>query len=297
MATTNQTASDDWLNSNSYSGAGSTKPAPVVISKTNNLLSSVYCDMTNYPGFVQNYTVTYNYEAYFTGAIDSASLAADVKNMNSKLVGYLASTAGLCDTLQCTPNSLSCVAQWTKSKTDVVIMCATKNTVDVIRTQYLCENNKPTNQLPVFDRIVCLPVSASITVELAKNLTQSDVQAAVTKAIQTGIATGNLNTPNQVVGLVYAPKASTTINTSGSVRKHMRPLGIGLLTAGLIVLVTMIVSVVVCHCRKRNNDKHYEEEEDDDLSLEKDKDDEESNVLTVSYMSDDSTPVKGAKKK
>jgi hypothetical protein len=123
------------------------------------------------------------------------------------------------------------------------------------------------------------------------------VQTAVTNAIQTGMATGNLNTPNQIVGLVYAPKASTTINTSGSVRKQMRPLGIGLLTTGLIVLVTMIVSVVVCHFRQRNNDKHYEEEEDDDLSLEKDKDDEESNVLTVSYMSDDSTPVKGAKKK
>jgi len=318
--------SDDWLNSNSYSGAGLTKPAPVVISKTNNLLSSVYCDMTNYPGVVQDYTVTYNYEAYFTGAIDSASLAADVKNMNSKLVGYLASTAGLCDTLQCTPNSVSCVAQVTTSKANKVIMGATKNTTDVIRTQCkllavflqyalhthkslipiifniiilvdLCENNKPTNQLPVFDRTVCIPISASITVSLAKNLTQSDVQTAVTNAIQTGMATGNLNTPNQIVGLVYAPKASTTINTSGSVRKQMRPLGIGLLTAGLIVLVTMIVSVVVCHCRKRNNDKDYEEEEDDDLSLEKDKDDEESNVLTVSYMSDDSTPVKGAKKK
>jgi len=60
----------------------------------------------------------------------------------------------------------------------------------------------------------------------------------------------------------------------------------------------MIITVVTCHYkRKRNNSKEYVEDEDDDLSLEKDKEDEESNVLTVSYMSDESTPVKGSKKK
>lgn len=126
---------DDWLNSNTYGGSGSApKEAPLSIVKTNNLLSSVFCDMTNYPGYVQDFSVTYNYEAYFTGAIDSASLASDIKNMNSKLIGYLASASGLCDTVSCTPNSVNCVAQYTKSLVDKTLMGVSKNTTDVIQT-------------------------------------------------------------------------------------------------------------------------------------------------------------------
>jgi len=219
----------------SYSGSGSEpKPAPVVISKTNNILNSVYCDMSNYPNFVQDYTVKYNYDAYFTGDLNLTVLDKDVQNMNSKLVGYLGSESGLCDTVQCTPNSVSCVAHYTKSKLEKALMGASKNTTDVIRTQYLCEQPKPLKQLPLFNRYACIPVSGSLTVSLSKTLSQTEVETAVFQGIKLAMESGDLNTPNQIIGLVYAPKASTTINTTGKIVKKMRPIGIGFLTAGLV---------------------------------------------------------------
>ena len=155
----------------------------------------------------------------------------------------------------------------------------------------LCEQPKPSKQLPILGSFACIPVNANLTVSFPVEFTDSQAQTIMSQAIQAAMATGALNTPNEVVGLVYSSKPSSTVNKSGVIEKHMRPLGIGLLSAGCVVVFLSILAFIVCRCRRQknaDNSKHSFEDEDDDLSLEKDKDDEESNVLTVSYMSDDS---------
>jgi hypothetical protein len=123
---------DDFMNG--YTGAGTTLPAPVNIVKTDNLFSSVYCDMSNYPEKTKDFTVPIFYEAYFTGNVDDVSLKNHVKNMNSKLVAYLASTAGLCDGLTCDSNTLHCLSQLTKSQQTNAIMGVKVTTESDIRT-------------------------------------------------------------------------------------------------------------------------------------------------------------------
>ena len=125
---------DEWLNSNSYTGAGNTKPADVVAVMKDNLLLSAVCDMSNYPNSVKDFTVAYNYEAWFTGKIDSASLALHIQHVNSKLVGYLAKAATLCTDASCTSGSNNCINQLSNSMVNKVIMGVSKNGVDSIQT-------------------------------------------------------------------------------------------------------------------------------------------------------------------
>ena len=114
--------------------------------------------------------------------------------------------------------------------------------------------------------------------------TSTQIQDSVWNSIKDGMATGNLNTPNQVVGLVFTGTAHTKLNTSGTIRKEMRPVGVGLLSTACILLFLAIVGFVAWRIikRRRNSDQV---EEEDDLSLQKD--DEESYAPTDSFMSDD----------
>jgi len=97
--------------------------------------------------------------------------------------------------------------------------------------------------------------------------------------------TGDLNTPNQVVGLVFTGTPHNKLNVSGQVKKEMRPLGKGLLSFGVIFLTFIIAGLVTWRVMKRRRARYVEE--DDDLSLEKEKDEEGSYAPTDSFMSDD----------
>jgi len=95
--------------------------------------------------------------------------------------------------------------------------------------------------------------------------------------------TGDLNTPNQVVGLVFTETPHTKLNVSGTIKKEMRPLGKGLLSFGIILLAFIIAGLVTWRIIKRRRN-HIEN--DDDLSMHKDEE-EESYAPTDSFMSED----------
>jgi hypothetical protein len=95
-----------------------------------------YCDYSSTPGSeVKSFKITFDYESWFTGNIDAASLASDIQNVDKKLVGYLASSVNLCDTLSCTANSGSCVDIYNKAVNNVGIVGISKNSTDIIQTK------------------------------------------------------------------------------------------------------------------------------------------------------------------
>ena len=155
----------------------------------------------------------------------------------------------------------------------------------------LCEQPKPLDQLPIFDRIACIPVTSTISVVVPSKYTSTEVQTFAWDKIKTAMATGDLNTPNQVVGLVFTGTPHTKANTSGAIKKEMRPVGKGLLSAGCIILFFLIVGLVAWRIiKKRRNSR---EVQDDDLSLQKD-DEEASFAPTDSFVSEDASPKKEA---
>ncbi len=79
--------------------------------------------------------VTFDYEAWFTGDIQPASLALGVKNVDSKLLGYLASAVNMCDGIQCTANSANCIDIYNKALINIGIVGISKNSTDIIQTK------------------------------------------------------------------------------------------------------------------------------------------------------------------
>lgn len=147
----------------------------------------------------------------------------------------------------------------------------------------MCEQPKPTKQLPIFDRIVCIPVTATISVLVPDKFNATQVQTSLWNSVKDGMSLGKFNTANQAVGLVFTGTPHTVVNSSGVIRKTMRPLGIGLLTAGCIVLFFLIVGFIVMRIIKRRRNRDIEEE--DDLSLQKDE--EGSFAPTDSFISEE----------
>jgi len=252
------------------------------------------CDYTN-PGIkgvsVTTFPVTFDYEAWFTGAIDSASLALGVKNVNIKLLNSLSYSARLCDTLLCSEDpNISCNNNYNAALKNLALLGVSKNTTDIVQTNFLCDQPKPVNQLPIFDRIVCIPVKASILVMVPSNYTSTQVQTFVWDSVKASMAKGELNTANQAVGLVFTGTPHTTVNASGIVKKEMRPLGKGLVSAGCIFLFFLMVGLVARRfIKKRRNSEQMED--DDDLSFQKD-DEELSFAPTESFISEDASPKK-----
>jgi len=120
---------DAWLNNWNGAGQGITSPAL-------NPTGGAYCDYSSVPSAkVNTFQVTFDYEAWYTGAIDSASLATNVKNVDSKLLGYLASSVDLCDDIACTANSNNCVDIYNKALANTGIVGIAKNSTDIIQTK------------------------------------------------------------------------------------------------------------------------------------------------------------------
>jgi len=85
--------------------------------------------------------VKFEYEAWFTGDISAPALALGAKNVNSKLLGYLASSANLCDGLECTANTADCKIIFnTAVNTDGGIVGISKNSTDIVQTKcaFIC---------------------------------------------------------------------------------------------------------------------------------------------------------------
>jgi hypothetical protein len=255
--------SDDFMNN--WVGAGTSTS----IYPTLNLAAGVaICNYTDSPAVrVKTIKLTFDYEAWFTGDMDSASLASGIKNVGTKLLGYLASSAGLCDTLVCTANSNDCIDLFNKANIQGNILGISKTSVDTIQTQYLCEQPKPISQLPIFNRIACIPVNSTLSFIVPATFTDSEVQTFVSNSIQSAMASGDLNTNNEVVGLVYTGTPHTKMNSSGTIQKEMRPLGVGLLAAGSTTLFLLLVGLITKLILKKR--RMQEEQDYDDLSIQK----------------------------
>ena len=125
---------DKWLENLKCKDLG---PMPAVLGPS----GGAFCDYTGLAmkGCVVSTStvqVTFDYEAWFTGAIDSASLALGVKNVDVKLLNVLASSSKLCDTKSCIQNSISCVDNYNKAKdTALDFLGVTKNSTDVIQSK------------------------------------------------------------------------------------------------------------------------------------------------------------------
>lgn len=245
-----------------------------------------FCDYTNIPA-AQVYTtpVTFDFEAWFTGAIDASSLSSHIATVDAKLVGYMASSMGLCDTISCIANTNNCNDIYNRANTLGAFTGITKNSTDIIQINYQCEQPKPINQLPIFNRIVCIPITASILVQVPTRYNATEVQNFIWKAVNSAMASGKLTTENQVVGLVFTGTPHTKMNTSGTIHKEMRGLGLGLLISGCTILFLLIVTFITWLVIKRRN--RLAEEEYDDLSLEKELEDSSSFALTDSFQTDD----------
>jgi hypothetical protein len=269
---------------NNWDGAGKSQPSPTI----NPSGIGAFCDYSSTPAAkVKTAQVTFDFEAWFTGAVDTASLASNIARVDSKLVGYLASSVGLCDTLACTANANNCIDIYNKANTLGTITGISKNTTDIIQTGYLCEQPKPVNQLPIFNRIVCIPVTATLAVNVSAQFNSTQVQTFVWDTVNAAMKTGQLTTDGQVVGLVFTGTPHTKMNASGTIKKEMRGLGLGLLIAGCVILFLLIAAFIVWRVIKRRN-RNEDEEEYDDLSLEKDE--EESFAQTDSFQTDDPSP-------
>ena len=270
---------DTWMNN--WNGVG-VSTSPTILAG-----GGAYCDYSPTANVqVNTFKVTFDYEAWFTGNIDFSSLSSGVTQVNSKLLGFLASSVGLCDTLACTENSNNCIDIYNKANNiGKGIVGIYKNATDIIQTGYLCENPKPINQLPIFNRIVCIPVTSSVSVIVPAKLKSTEVQSFVWDSIRSAMATGKLNTANQVVGLVFTGTPHTMANASGTIKKEMRGLGLGLLIAGCVVLFLLIAALITWRVIKRRN-RDDSNEDYDDLSLEKDMEDE-SFAHTESFQTDE----------